>query len=201
MTTNRYGFEINTNRYEVWGKIGYQFQGKPYKSVGLQLSGVKHEHESYYGLNLHNGDEKSFYANLIYQSIISNTSHKFKTGLSFLYDDYKEVLLVDNGIEIEGEAPVVFTRFDRTEFVPGAFFEYTYDDSKKFTVIAGIRADQHNLFGTIVTPRAHVRYNLTETTTLRASAGKGTRVANVLSENTGVLASARTFVFSNLQSE
>ncbi|HEY6437906.1 MAG TPA: TonB-dependent receptor, partial [Ignavibacteriaceae bacterium] len=38
------------------------------------------------------------------------------------------------------------------------------------------------------------------TTTLRASAGKGTRVANVLSENSGVLASARTFVFSNLQS-
>ena len=45
-TTNRYGFEINTKRYEAWGKIGYQFSGKPYKSVGLQLSGVKHEHES-----------------------------------------------------------------------------------------------------------------------------------------------------------
>src|SRR5688572_9118235 len=55
LTMNRYGFEINTKRYEAWGKLGYQFKDKPYKSVGLQLSGIKHEHESYYGLNLHNG--------------------------------------------------------------------------------------------------------------------------------------------------
>src|SRR5688572_86661 len=55
LTINRYGFEINTKRYEAWGKLGYQFKDKPYKSVGLQLSGIKHEHESYYGLNLHNG--------------------------------------------------------------------------------------------------------------------------------------------------
>lgn len=199
-TTNRYGFEINTKRYEAWGKVGYQFNGKPYKSIGLQLSGVKHEHESYYGLNLHNGDEESFYANLIYQSIISNTFHKFKTGLSFLYDDYKETLLVDEGIEIDGSTPVIFTHFNRSEAIPGAFVEYTYDDLKHLTLIAGVRIDYHNLFGTIFTPRLHVKYNFTETTTLRASAGKGTRVANILSENTGVLASARTFVFSDLQS-
>ncbi len=198
-TTNRYGFEINTKRYEAWGKIGYQFAGKPYKSVGLQLSGVKHEHESYYGLNLHDGEEKSFYANLIYQSIIRNTSHKFKSGLSFLYDDFDEVLSIYQGIVFEGSAPVASSNFDRTEVVPGAFLEYTYDDLEKFSVIAGVRVDQHNLFGTIFTPRLHVKYNLTNTTTLRASAGKGTRVANVLSENTGVLASARTFVFSDLQ--
>jgi outer membrane receptor for ferrienterochelin and colicin len=199
LTMNRYGFEINTKRYEAWGKIGYQFRNKPYKSIGLQLSGVTHEHESYYGLNLHNGDEKSFYSNLIYQSIIGNTSHKFKTGLSFLYDDYDETLLVDQDIEIEGSAPVIFTEFARTEYVPGLFFEYTYDDLKKFSVIAGVRVDEHNLFGTLFTPRLHLKYNLTPTTALRASAGKGTRVANILAENTGVLASSRTFVFSGLQ--
>lgn len=27
LTTNRYGFEINTQRYEAWGKLGYQFAG------------------------------------------------------------------------------------------------------------------------------------------------------------------------------
>ncbi len=200
-TTNRYGFEINTKRYEAWGKIGYQFVGKPYKSVGLQLSGIKHDHESYYGLNLHDGDEKSFYSNLIYQSIISNTSHKFKSGLSFLYDDFDETLEVANGIELEGSSPVASTTFDRTEIVPGAFFEYTYDDLKNFSAIAGIRVDQHNLFGTIFTPRLHLRYNLTPTTTLRVSAGKGTRVANIVSENSGVLVSARAFVLSDFQTK
>ena len=203
-TTNRYGFEINTKRYEAWGKIGYQFKGKPYKSVGLQLSGVKHEHESYYGLNIHDGDEKSFYGNLIYQSIIGNTSHKFKSGLSFLYDEYTETLSIDQGIFLEYGGTTIFTfidQFNRKEMVPGAFFEYTYDDLKKFSAIAGVRVDEHNLFGTIFTPRLHLKYNLTNTTTLRASAGKGTRVANILSENSGVMASARTFVFSGFQTD
>jgi len=200
-TTNRYGFEINTKRYEAWGKIGYQFTGKPYKSVGLQLSGVRHEHESYYGLNIHDGEEKSLYANLIYQSIIQNTSHKFKTGLSFLYDDFIETLSIYEGIVFEGSLQVTPVNFNRTEVVPGAFFEYTYDDLDKFSLIAGVRVDQHNLFGSIFTPRLHLKYNITPLTSLRASAGKGTRIANVLAENSGVFASARTFVFSDFQTD
>lgn len=198
-TTNRYGFEINTKRYEWWGKLGYQFKDKPYQSVGLQLSALTHDHESYYGFNVHNANEKSAYANLIYQSIIGNTSHKFKTGVSFLYDDYNESLAVENGISLDGLA-VDRVSFDRAEVVPGAFFEYSYDDLQKFSLIAGVRVDQHNLFGTIFTPRLHVKYDLTPTTSIRASAGKGTRVANIIAENTGVLASSRSFVFSNLTS-
>ena len=90
--------------------------------------------------------------------------------------------------------------FDRTEIVPGTFFEYSYNSLEKLSLIAGVRVDQHNLFGTIFTPRLHIKYDLTPTTSLRASAGKGTRVANIISENTGVLASSRSFVFANRQS-
>jgi outer membrane receptor for ferrienterochelin and colicins len=199
-TTNRYGFEINTKRYELWGKFGYQFKGKPYQSIGLQLSGLLHDHESYYGFNIHDADERSVYSNLIYQSIIGNTLHKFKAGLSFLYDDFDENLHVENGIEFDGIRTGGSMSFNRTEVVPGAFIEYAYTSLEKLSLIAGVRVDQHNLFGTIFTPRLHVKYDLTPTTSLRASAGKGTRVANILSENTGVLASSRSVVFSNLQS-
>lgn len=198
-TTNRYGFEINTKRYELWGKLGYQFKDKPYQSVGLQLSALTHDHESYYGFNVHDADEKSFYSNLIYQSIIGNTSHKFKTGVSFLYDRFDERLYIENGINVAGTL-TNSASFDRTELVPGAFVEYSYDDLQQFSLIAGVRVDWHNLFGTIFTPRLHVKYDVTPTTSLRASAGKGTRIANVISENTGVLASSRSFVFSNLTS-
>jgi outer membrane receptor for ferrienterochelin and colicin len=198
-TTNRYGFEINTERYELWAKIGYQFANKPYQSVGLQLSGLTHQQDSYYGFNVHTADERSFYSNLIYQSIIGNTSHKFKTGLSLLYDAFDEAVRVQNGIGYDGVFTSDPVSFDRTEIVPGAFFEYSYDDLEKFSWIAGVRVDQHNLFGTIFTPRLHLKYELTSTTSLRASVGKGTRVANIFSENTGILASARTVVFDNLQ--
>jgi outer membrane receptor for ferrienterochelin and colicins len=204
-TTNNYGFEINTDRVELWGKLGYQFPGRPYKSVGLQLSAAKHQHDSYYGFTVHDADERSGYMNLIYQSIISSTAHKFKTGFSYLYNAYDERLLnamtpmkiIRDGTEFTTS----LMNFDRTEQVPGAFFEYTYDYLHKVSVIAGMRVDYHNLFGTIFTPRIHTRVNLSETSTIRLSAGKGTRVANVLIENTGVLASSRQLVFSGFQTD
>jgi len=191
-TTNRYGLEINTKRYEFTGKLGYQFPSQPYKSVGLQVNAVRHEYNSYYGFNVHDGREQSAYANLIYQSIIRNTSHKFKTGVSFLYDDVEETLGQANTSN-----PVL--DFGRKEAVPGAFFEYAYDDLKKFSLIAAVRVDQHNLFGTFFIPRVHTKYNITENTMLRASMGRGIRVANVIMENTGFLASSRALVFQNQQ--
>jgi outer membrane receptor for ferrienterochelin and colicins len=204
-TNNRYGFEINTTRYEAWGKLGHQFAGQPYKSIGLQVSALQHIHESYYGYNVHNAQEQSAYANLIYQSIISTTSHKFKTGVSFLYDAFDESIansvLPIRTVSNDGTFTDVSTvDFDRVEKVPGAFFEYDYDNHKNVQVIAGMRADYHNLFGWLFTPRLHTRFLASQTTAFRFSAGRGIRVANVLTENTGVLASARQLVFSNRQS-
>lgn len=186
-TMNSYGLEINAKRYEAWGKLGYVFSGKPYKSFGFQVSGVRHEHDSYFGLNDYDADQNTFYGNFIYQSVLSNTAHKFKTGLSIIHDEYDEQL---NDL-----------KFDRKETVPGAFFEYTYDNSDNLTIIAGIRADYNSLFDDIfLTPRLHLRYNATPTTVVRASIGEGRRTANIIAENTGVLASSREIRFSNLTS-
>jgi outer membrane receptor for ferrienterochelin and colicins len=205
-TMMKYGLEINTKRTELWGKLGYQFPLKPYKSVGLQLSATSHDHDSYYGFITHTALEKSAYANLIYQSIIGSTQHKFKTGISFLYDNYDERILSGmhaiSTVDKEGnEQEANVMNFDRVEKVPGAFVEYTYNYLDKISIIAGARVDYHNLFGTIFTPRIHTLFNLSSTTSMRLSAGKGTRLANVLIENTGVLASARHIVFSALQAD
>jgi outer membrane receptor for ferrienterochelin and colicin len=168
--------------------------------MGLQVSGSLHNHNSYYGFTEHDAEQNSFYANLIYQSIISNTAHKVKAGISFLYDEVQDNLANPiNLINYDGLITPGLA-FSRTERVPGAFVEYNYDNLKKFSVIAGMRVDHHNLFGLFFTPRIHARYNLTELTTLRASAGKGMRVANILAENTGVMVSSRQFVFTGLQS-
>jgi hypothetical protein len=191
-TRNRFGLEIHTRRTELAGKLGYQFPGKPYKSVGLQLSALDHQHESYYGFTLHNAREQSLYSNWIYQSIISNTAHKFKTGLSLHLINHQEFFDQTATIQQPGLTPL---RFDRIERVPGAFAEYTYDWLDKFSVIAGARVDYHNLFGPLFTPRLHTRWSLSPTAALRFSAGRGIRVANVLIENTGILASAREVRF------
>ncbi len=177
-TTQSYGLGLQTERYEAFAKIGYVFPGKKYKSVGLQLAGFSHNQNDYFGLTQYNAQQQNFYSNLIYQSIIGTSAHKFRTGLSFLYDSYNEDLNVNN--------------YNRKEIVPGAFFEYTFMPNDKFTLVAGLRADNNNLFGAFITPRLNVRYQITRTTTMRFSGGRGQRTANVFAENTSVLVSNRT---------
>src|SRR4029077_17572563 len=89
-TTNNYGLEINTKRIEGFAKLGYVFPQKKYKSIGLQLSAFDNKQDSYFGMTTYNGHQQNFYSNLIYQSIINTTIHKFRTGLSFVYDKYNE---------------------------------------------------------------------------------------------------------------
>jgi outer membrane receptor for ferrienterochelin and colicins len=196
-TTNRYGLEINTDRYEFTGKLAYQFPMHPYKSVAIQVSGLVHNQDSYFGFNAYDAGETSVYSNLIYQTIIGSTMHKFKTGISFLYDKQEEYLrLTDVGTGNTFSN----TNFSRSEIVPGAFVEYNYDDLQKFSLIAGARIDRHNLFGVLFVPRLHLKYDLTSSTSLRASAGRGIRVANIIAENSNFLVSSRRLYMSNLTS-
>ena len=80
--------------------------------------------------------------------------------------------------------------------MPGAFFEYTYNHLEKFNAVIGLRGDYHNEYGAFITPRIHLRYSINDKTTLRASGGRGLRSANIISENTGILASSRQFVIN-----
>jgi outer membrane receptor for ferrienterochelin and colicins len=176
-----YGFGAKINRYEFFSKIARLFPEQPYKGLGLIVNAAVHDSKSYFGVNNYDGKQKTFYANLIYQSIIGNTNHSYKTGLSYLLDNYDERY---RNLTLA-----------RNESVPGAFFEYTYNHLDKFVFVAGGRADFHNLYGTQWTPRVHLKYSLTDQTTLRASAGKGFRVSNPLAEYYGNLVSARDVVF------
>ena len=180
-TTNAWGSEVNSERFTLSNKTGYVFPDTPYKSIGLQNSFQSHRQDSYFGLNSYDIHQKSWYGNLIYNSIIGNTQHKFATGLSGTYDDYNEQLTTS---ALVGD----FSRIDRSV---GAFFEYTYDNSSNFSFVAGIRADSHNNLGNFITPRFHLRYNPWKEATFRLSAGRGKRAANVIAENQQLLASSR----------
>lgn len=182
--SDSWGYHSKIKRLEGWAKIGKVYVDQPYKSMGLQLSGVTHEQRSLYGDRIYNADQKSFYANYIYQSIISNTNHVIKAGVSFQADNFKENF--DNW------------KMRRNEIVPGAFMEYTYNYLSKLNIVAGLRGDHHNLFGSFLTPRLHIRYAPFEKTAIRASIGRAQRTANFLSENTGLMASNRQFTLNGI---
>ena len=178
-TTNYWGSEINTERLDISTKVGYVFKDMPYQSIGFQNAFNIHDQNSYFGLNQYNIKQSSYYSNLIFNSIISNTMNKFATGLNFTYDKYQEFVNVND-----------YSRIDNSV---GAFFEYTYDNDGDFSLILGGRVDNHNRLGTFITPRLHARYNPWEKGVLRFSAGRGKRSANIFAENQPLFASSRVF--------
>lgn len=176
-TTNRWGSEINTQRLDLATKVGYVFKDMPFQSIGFQNAFTLHDQNSYYGLNLYDIKQSSFYSNLIFNSIINNTKHKFATGINFSYDNYQEFVGVSD--------------YGRIDNSIGAFFEYTYDNDDNFSLVLGGRVDNHNRLGTFVTPRLHLRYNPWEKAVFRFSAGRGKRAANIFAENQSLFASSR----------
>ena len=187
LTTNYWGSEIDTRRYELSAKMGYVNPEIPYQSVGVQAAFSSHDQDSYFGLNQYDITHNSLYANAIYNSIIGDSRHKFKTGLSYTYDHYDEF--------------VNTTDFERTENSIGAFFEYSFDNLDDLNLTAGVRVDHHNLLGTFVTPRIHARYTPWEKSALRASIGRGKRSANIFTENQSLFATSRSINILNTNGE
>lgn len=202
MVDDSYKIGINTERYELFVKNGFLFgddhqnEGEHdhehehnLSSLGIILNGTIHNQGATYGTRKYDGHQNNLYLNVIYDRELGE-HHKISTGASFNMDVYDEMLAVDQPQD-----------FKRTEYVPGAFAEYTMT-YKDLTAMAGLRADYNSLYGTFITPRFHVRYNIKDHAHLRLSAGKGYRAPNVLAENNFFLASNRAIhIADNLKQE
>jgi outer membrane receptor for ferrienterochelin and colicins len=194
-SSTQFGYQLDTRKAELFGKIGMIYPNKPTQSWGLQYTLSYQDFQGGAGRRLYSGTEKTAYTNFIYQNIIGSSFHQYKTGASFLYDDFEESFDTNtlNGLD---------STFLRTEKVPGIFFEYNFIPNEKITIVAGARTDFHNLFGTYFTPRIHARWAFTPNHTLRASVGKGYRTPNALMENSMIWVSSREILFNaDLQPE
>ena len=182
-----YETNIQNKNITVYNKTGIAVGSKEGQSLGLINSFTRHEQNSTFGDKRFDGLQHSFYSNLLFTSDLGTPSHKYTAGLSFAYDKYET--------EYEDNLPynsTPLTQMDREEVVPGAFAEYTYTYADKLTFIAGMRADYNSKYGWLYTPRTNLRYNISDAIVFRASAGRGYRSPNIISENIGLLASSRT---------
>ena len=178
--TDVYGIKINTQHYEAFAKTGFVFPKRCETSFGFINNFIYHDQKSYFGLNSYDGNQVSWYSNLIFHSYLGTTNHSFNTGFSFIYDNYNQ-LYNDSS-------------FIRKEIVPGAYFEYTYKLKDKLSVLAGLRVDHHNLYGVFFTPRLHIKYSITGNLVVRTSVGKGYRTANIFAENSSLMATSRDLI-------
>lgn len=186
-----YKVHLNTNRAELYTKQAYIIDNEKVESVALILSGSYHEQKSMYDRTPYNVYQNNVYASLLYEKEFS-PAHSLSTGLSMNYDGFNENLLQND----------VRNVFDRTEVVPGAYLQYTYNLNDKLIVLGGIRADYSSLYDFFVTPRVHIKYNPFDWFHVRVSAGKGFRTANILAENNFLLSSSRKMnIADNLDQE
>ena len=165
-----YRITSSLERYDGFLKIGLlqPFESLDESSIALVVNASHNQSSSVFGTRLYDGMQSTVQARAV-MSLCYSEAMRFVGGLSFMYDAVNESIL---NIDL-----------DRFERVPGVFLEATLRPLEDVTMIAGGRVDQHNLYGTFWTPRLHVKWDVTETTALRASIGKGYRVPVLVAEN------------------
>ena len=184
-----YRSKLRNKRVDVFGKFGYFGFDRPATSIGFIYNASWQDMDNVFGINSHAGNQERLYSNLLFSTFLGNTTHTLNVGASFEYDDFDEFL---NSAD-----------FSRREIMPGAYAEYVFNNpGSGFGIIAGLRADHHNVFGTFATPRINLKYNFTENSIVRLSAGRGVRSAQVLAENLRILATnTQVEVMEELQME
>jgi len=153
--------------------------------------------DSYFGLNTYSGVEQSVWGNLSYQHYFSGRSSMVAGGSIWVRHVEEDVLQA--ALPLQSYIDVI---------EPGVFAEYTYTVKDKFSLVAGIRGDLSTIPGGVteggelvpteseflLTPRMHLRYNLTDETVLRASAGLGSRRVMTFTDNIWMLGTNRRIV-------
>ena len=180
-----YVIEQDNRRLEVWGKTGYFGFAKPWQSLGLIYSASFHDLNNQYGLRTHTGEQRSGYFNALYHTRVANDNHQLSLGGTLRSDDFDVTYAGD--------------RYDRSERTVGGFGEYTFrwEESREgaafraLTVVAGLRADHHNLGGLQLSPRLNAKYNPDDKSAVRLSVGRGWRSPNLLVDNLNWLPSSR----------
>lgn len=189
---NPYNVLIDNEQLDVWAKLGKAFKDKPYKSFGSQYAFNTISSQIVYGndsnQNVLTTKGQTAYVNLMFQSIIRNTNHGYKTGISFISDWVEESFDTFN--------------VDRQEMVPGAYFEYTMKPDSLWILVSGARMDYSNLFGFFPTFRFHGKRNSKdEKTALRFSIGNGRRTPNFFAQNQNLLISSKPVVLNTKAGE
>ena len=180
--------KLKNNIVEFFSSTGWLRLSVPGKSMALQTNFSWHDFNSVFNLKNYDAMQNSAYINYIYQSFINSRDHVYKTGFSFYADkfDKQGVILDTTFIDVIG----------------GAYLEYSYLGNQKYTVVAGLRTDYHDVYGTFFTPRLNLKWNPRSDMVVRISGGRGFRTSHPIVENIGALASNRDIsIASNLMPE
>ncbi len=184
---NIYGSQIKNRNVNGYFKLGAPIgkgagEGAQSSNIAVVADYDYFDQDSYFGLNDYLGQESSASVSMIYDHYFSPRS-SLKLGVSSRYQSIDET--------------VSDYDLSRNEAEVGIYAEYTYKLGDKFSIIAGLREDYNSYFDSYsLTPRGHIKWSITPTSTLRASAGVGHRTSNIITDNIGILATGRDILFN-----
>ncbi|MCM1483238.1 MAG: TonB-dependent receptor [Muribaculaceae bacterium] len=194
-TEHLYKIRIDTRRWEAFTKNALMFDRDNDGNIALILSGSLHDQDATYGIKACNIYQKEGYGSLMFERKWDDI-HALSTGLSMNYDHYRY------NYRLTGDASMPLRRSSEHEFVNGVYAQYTLNLGERLSAMAGLRYDHSSRYGSMLTPRMHVRYNPAEGLSLHASAGRGYRSPHPLADFGYLLASSRQIIISdNLKQE
>ena len=155
-------------------------------NIAWMSSASMHEMDATYGRKAYDVNEKNVYSQLMFETNFT-PEHNLAVGASLNHDYVGQTYL--------GQ------RLNEKENVVGGYAQYTYNLHERLVAMAGIRVDHSSEYGTFVTPRFHVKWQVNDLWSLRASAGKGYRTVHALAENNYLMASGRQLVIDKLDQE
>ena len=214
-----YGSQIhnrNINAYVKLGiPVGYErtFTGDAEDAVQNNVAMIfdydNYLTDSYFGVNKVDVVEDAFRFNATYAHYFTERS-SLNAGLSGY------VRLMDNNylqqsVDAEGGITPMWAVKGKSMLAePGIFAEYTYNIEDKFSLVVGVRGDYSMVDGDyyydakpqmLLTPRSHIKWNITKRTTLRASAGMGYRRQNLVTDNVWMMTTSRNIEYGNLTND
>lgn len=178
-----YIIDIDTRRFEIFTKQAIMYDRDNGGNVALILSANNHNLHSYYGRRFFNLNQWEGYASLMFERNW-NEIHAISTGASFNIDNFdRRYSLSLMGIDEMHNSSL--------EAVTGVYSQYTLNLHDRIIAMAGIRYDYNSIYGSLVTPRFHIRYIPVEGLSFSGSAGIGRRSPHPLEEFNNMLASSR----------
>lgn len=184
-----YKIGIDTRRWEGFTKNAYIFDHENDGNVALILSGSYNDFSSFYGHKVYDTDQTNVYSSLMFERKWDE-NHALSTGLSFNYDNYRQQMRLTHDTSVTPD------KSRDIESVVGAYAQYTFNIGTRLLLMGGLRYDYSSLWGSMVTPRFHARWNPGEFLTVHASAGRGMRTPHVMAENNFLLASGRRIIIN-----
>jgi len=188
-----YGQMIKFYQPELHHKSSYKFN--PNHAIKIESGISYHNQSSYYGTTHYKGDQTNYNINATH--LFYWDSHTLSSGVNF------KRLVINENINFNDDFEKTYSGIPKDEKISGIFVENNFNwNSGNLQLITGIRADNHNEYGLLITPRGLLKYNFSENTIVRCSVGSGWRTINLFSEHPHLLASNKNIVIAdNLQPE